>query len=270
MMQVDMLGGPPVNIANITQSGPRGATPQQSMKVPVKQLDNLNNLVGEMVVNRNSLETDQERLRQSLDKLLYQVQQLGDVGQRLQDLYERSLLENALLASRSAVMAPAPRTPFSTHGHAEDSSSHHDTFDALEMDRFSGFHLLSQEMIELIVRVRESASDIDYIVNEPLDYVARNFRQVTTQLQEGLTRARMVPFEQGMTRLPRAVREVAGRCGKQAKLVLEGKETLVDKVLLEQLYCPMTHLVNNAVTHGIESPEERRKAGKSQIGRAHV
>jgi len=261
MLQADMLGGPPV-AAGLGQPGRRAAVTQQSMKVPVKQLDNLNNLVGEMVVNRNSLETDQERLRQSIDKLLYQVQQLGDVGQRLQDLYERSLLENALLASRQSVMQPQRST------HHDDS--HHDGFDALEMDRFSGFHLLSQEMIELIVRVRESASDIDYIVNEPLDYVARNFRQVTTQLQEGLTRARMVPFEQGMTRLPRAVREVAGRCGKQAKLMLEGKETLVDKVLLEQLYNPMTHLVNNAVTHGIETPEERMKTGKPPEGKIQV
>ena len=263
MLQADMLGGPPV-AAGLGQPGRRAAVTQQSMKVPVKQLDNLNNLVGEMVVNRNSLETDQERLRQSIDKLLYQVQQLGDVGQRLQDLYERSLLENALLASRQSVMQPSR----SSHHHEE--SSHHDGFDALEMDRFSGFHLLSQEMIELIVRVRESASDIDYIVNEPLDYVARNFRQVTTQLQEGLTRARMVPFEQGMTRLPRAVREVTGRCGKQAKLILEGKETLVDKVLLEQLYNPMTHLVNNAVTHGIETPEERMKAGKPAEGKIQI
>ncbi|MFZ9736643.1 MAG: response regulator [Prochlorotrichaceae cyanobacterium] len=267
LLQADMLGGPPV-AAGLGQPGRRAAVTQQSMKVPVKQLDNLNNLVGEMVVNRNSLETDQERLRQSIDKLLYQVQQLGDVGQRLQDLYERSLLENALLASRQSVMGTSHNHGYGHHHNGNDG--HDDGFDALEMDRFSGFHLLSQEMIELIVRVRESASDIDYIVNEPLDYVARNFRQVTTQLQEGLTRARMVPFEQGMTRLPRAVREVTSRCGKKATLILEGKETLVDKVLLEQLYNPMTHLVNNAVTHGIETPEERIKAGKSPEGTIQI
>ena len=256
-----------------TQVGRRVNPAQQSMKVPVKQLDNLNNLVGEMVVNRNSLETDQERLRQSLDKLLYQVQQLSDVGQRLQDLYERSLLENALLASRQSVMAPmGSRSGGGHYGHQNQAShsipgnENEEHFDALEMDRFSGFHLLSQEMIELIVRVRESASDIDYIVNEPLDYVARNFRQVTTQIQEGLTRARMVPFEQGTTKLSRGIREVSRRCGKQARLVLEGKETLIDKVLLEQLIDPMTHLVNNAVTHGIEPPEERSKAHKPPEG----
>jgi len=256
-----------------TQVGRRVNPAQQSMKVPVKQLDNLNNLVGEMVVNRNSLETDQERLRQSLDKLLYQVQQLSDVGQRLQDLYERSLLENALLASRQSVMAPmGSRSGGGHYGHQNQAShsipgnENEEHFDALEMDRFSGFHLLSQEMIELIVRVRESASDIDYIVNEPLDYVARNFRQVTTQIQEGLTRARMVPFEQGTTKLSRGIREVSRRCGKQARLVLEGKDTLIDKVLLEQLIDPMTHLVNNAVTHGIETPEERSKAHKPPEG----
>jgi hypothetical protein len=58
------------------------------------------------------------------------------------------------------------------------------------MDRFTGFHLLSQEMIELIVRVRESSSDIQYLVDET-DQVARSLRQVTTQLQEGMTKSRM-------------------------------------------------------------------------------
>ena len=69
-------------------------------------------------------------------------------------------------------------------------------FDALEMDRFTGFHTLSQEMIELIVRVRESASDIGYTV-ESSDQVTRQFRQITTQLQEGLNTARMVAFFSG-------------------------------------------------------------------------
>ncbi|WP_235620375.1 hybrid sensor histidine kinase/response regulator [Prochlorothrix hollandica] len=240
----------------------------QSMRVPVKQLDNLNNLVGEMVVNRNSLETDQERLRVSLEKLLSQVQQLSDVGQRLQDLYERSLLENALLTSRQAVSTPKPSHVFaSKHTVVAEED---DDFDALEMDRFSGFHLLSQEMIELIVRVRESSSDIDYIINEPLDYVARNFRQITAQLQEGLTRSRMVPFEQTASRLPRAVRDIAQRCGKKAELVTEGQDTLVDKMLQDQIYDPMTHLVNNAVTHGIETPEERIKVGKNPTGTIRV
>ncbi|HIK41345.1 hybrid sensor histidine kinase/response regulator, partial [Thermoleptolyngbya sp. M55_K2018_002] len=226
----------------------------------------LNNLVGELVVNRNSLEQAEERLRQFLDNLLYQVQQLSDVGQRMRDLYERSLLESSLLSGRKT-------SAFTTPGSAPSSSqSNHATgvsFDALEMDRFTGFHTLSQEMIELIVRVRESASDIDFVVDET-DQITRNFRQITTQLQEGLTRTRMVPFAQTADRLPRAVRDISLRCGKQAELVLEGRETLIDKMILEQLYDPMTHLVNNAITHGIESPQERAAMGKAPTGRITV
>ena len=80
----------------------RTARFEETMKVPVKQLDDMSNLVGELVVNRNTLEQDHERLRQSLDNLLIQVQQLSDVGARMQELYERSLLEASLLASRKS------------------------------------------------------------------------------------------------------------------------------------------------------------------------
>ena len=243
----------------------------QTMRVPVKNLDNLNNLVGELVVNRNSLEQSQERLRQFLDNLLYQVQQLSDVGQRMRDLYERSLLESSLLSNRrtSQMAAQIASTATASASGLADTHATGASFDALEMDRFTGFHTLSQEMIELIVRVREAASDIDFVVDES-DQITRMFRQVTTQLQEGLTRSRMVPFAQAATRLPRAVRDISIKCGKQAEMVIEGKDTLIDKMILEQLYDPMTHLVNNAITHGIETPEERQAMGKPPTGKITI
>jgi chemosensory pili system protein ChpA (sensor histidine kinase/response regulator) len=230
------------------------------MRVPVKYLDNLSNLVGELVVNRNSLEQDQERLRQFLDNLLHQVHQLSDVGSRMQELYERSLLEASLLASRKGNQS-------SLRDAADNSTSVSSDLSALELDRFTPFHTLSQATIELIVRVRESAADIGFVTDET-EQVARQFRQVTSQLQEGLTRTRMVPFAQIADRLPRAVRDIAIRVGKQAelKIIDEGRDTLIDKVILEQLYDPMTHLVNNAITHGIELPEERVAKGKSPVG----
>ncbi len=246
---------------------------EQTMRVPVKQLDNLGNLIGELVVKRNRLEQDQERLRQFLDNLLNQVQNLSDVGGRMQDLYERTLLEGALLASRNNP-ASSRFSPLLTSGSYEDSSNaqspiEEEDLNALEMDRFTGFHLLSQEMIELIVRVRESASDIQFLVDET-DQVARSLRQATTQLQEGMTKSRMIPFAQGADRLPRAVREVSLKLNKKAKLHVDGREVLVDKMILEHLYNPMTHLINNAITHGIENPEVRRQQGKAAEGRISV
>ncbi|WP_071188796.1 response regulator [Trichormus sp. NMC-1] len=246
---------PKSNSSKTQRPNSRRVTREESMKIPVKQLDEMSNLVGELVVNRNTLEQDHERLRQSLDNLLIQVQHLSDVGGRMQELYERSLLEASLLSSRSR-----------SKGHSHSSGNSQDRgFSELEMDHFTLFHTLSQETIEFIVRVRESASDIDFVTEET-ERVARQFRQVTTQLQEGLTRARMVPFAQAIDRLRRGVRDNGIKCGKQVELVTEGADTLIDKMILDHLTDPLTHMLNNAIAHGIETPEVRQAAGKSPIG----
>ncbi len=248
------------NIGKIPRSSARRTAKfEETMKVPVKQLDDMSNLVGELVVNRNTLEQDHERLRQSLDNLLVQVQQLSDVGARMQELYERSLLEASLLASRKS-----RESPKEISFHSQDADTDRG-FSELEMDRFTPFHTLSQEMIELIVRVRESASDIDFVTEET-ERVARQFRQVTTQLQEGLTRARMVPFSQTIDRLRRGVRDNAIKCGKQVELIIEGGDTLIDKMILDHLTDPLTHMLNNAIAHGIETPEVRQADGKPPVG----
>jgi chemotaxis protein histidine kinase CheA/CheY-like chemotaxis protein len=239
---------------------------EQTMRVPIKQLDNLSNLIGELVVKRNRLEEEQDRLRLFLDNLLTCVQHLGDVGSRMQDLYERSLLEGALLASRNSGGAIGYGR---VQGENQGDSAMAGELDALEIDRFTDFHLLSQEMIELIVRVRESASDLQFVVDET-DQVTRSLRQATTQLQEGMTKSRMVPFSQAADRLPRAIRDISLKLDKQAKLKVEGGDVLIDKMILEHLNSPMTHLVNNAITHGIESPQERMDKGKPALGTISV
>lgn len=235
-------------------------------KVPVKELDNLSNLIGELVVNRNSLEQDQERMRQFLDNLLDQVSLLSDVGQRMQDFYERSLLEISLLSNRQ-------KSGFHGNYHGSDDEnstrSESSTFEATELDRFTPFHTLSQEIIELVVRVRESAADIEFLVEEA-DQVSRQLRQVTNQLQEGLNRARMEKFAAQADALKRPVRDLSIKCGKQAELVVEGRDTLIDKMLLGKLRDPLTHLVNNAIAHGIETPEVRKATGKSPTGQITI
>jgi len=267
------LGGPPVSsppqISSTTlptTTAPRSSAParrsrgrattfEQTMRVPIKQLDDLSNLVGELVVNRNRLEEDQERLRQFLDNLLHQVSQLSEVGQQMQDLYERTLLEMALLASRK-------NRTLAAQGHAVPET---DEFDALEMDKFTLFHEQARDIIELVVRVRESSSDIEFLVDEN-DQVTRQLRQVTTQLQEGLNRSRMVSFSNATDRLRRGVRDNAHKFGKQVALEIEGQDMLIDRMILEHLYDPLTHLVNNAIAHGIEAPDERVNSQKQAQG----
>jgi chemotaxis protein histidine kinase CheA/ActR/RegA family two-component response regulator len=236
----------------------------QTMQISVKHLDNLQNLVGEIVVNRNSLEQVQEQVRQFLDNLLYQVHRLNNVGHRMRDLYDRSLVETALHADRGETRLAASIDP-AAQSHAVVEAG----FDALEMDHFSEFHTLSQETIELIVRVRESASDIDFVMEET-DQTIRNFRQITLQLRESLMRSRMVPFAQTIEQLGPHLYNTATQYGQEVELTVTGQETLIDKAIAEQLDEPLTQLVKYAVVHGIESPAERLAAGKSPIGQIAI
>ena len=234
----------------------------ETMKIPVKQLDEMSNLIGELVVNRNTLEQNHQRLRQSLDNLLVQVQHLSDVGVRMQEYYERSLLESSLLTNRRS----RENNTSNIHNH---NSSGHRGFSEIEMDRFTPFHVLAQEMIEFIVRTRESSSDIDFI-SEETEQVTRQLRQATSQLQEGLTKARMIPFAQTIDRLRRGVRDNAIKYGKQIDLVTEGADTLVDKMILDHLTDPLIHIINNAIAHGIETPDIRQSVGKSPVGKITI
>ncbi len=240
---------------------------EQTMRVSVRHLDNLNNLVGELVVNRNTLEQDQNRMRQFIEKLLSEVQKLNEVGKRMQDLYERSLMENSLIASRQQSKLQALQ--FSPSAEMLDQTGAKIEYDPLEMDRFTPIHLLSQKMIELTVRVRESTADIEFVVDGSTE-VTRTLRQITGQLQEDLTKSRMIPFAQTADRLQRGVRDNGLKYGKQVELSIEGRDTLIDKVILESLSDPLIHMVNNAIAHGIESAEIRLAAGKPAVGTISV
>jgi chemosensory pili system protein ChpA (sensor histidine kinase/response regulator) len=266
-----VMGGSPGMAMVGSQRSPRPSkTFEQTMRVPIKHLDNLSNLIGELVVKRNRLEQDQERVRGFLDNLLNQVQNLSDLGDRMQDTYERTLLERSLLASRRRSRGDIPvKNHYNFGAAAEEHSVIAQGFDFEELDRFSDLDPLTVEMIELIVRVREAASDIQFVVDET-DQVARSLRQVTTQLQEGMTKSRMTPFAQTTDRLPRAIREISLKLHKEVQLKVDGMDVLIDKMILEHLNSPMTHLVNNAITHGIERPEERQRAGKSPVGTINV
>ena len=90
--------------------------------------------------------------------------------------------------------------------------------------------------------------------------------RVLNDLQRSVMKVRMVPVEQLFRRFPRMVRDVAKQCGKQADLVLSGQDTALDKSLLDAIAEPLTHLVRNAIGHGIESEEERTRSGKPARG----
>lgn len=90
--------------------------------------------------------------------------------------------------------------------------------------------------------------------------------RVLNDLQRSVMKIRMVPVDQLFRRFPRMVRDVSRQCGRQVELVVSGQDTDLDKGILDAIAEPLTHLVRNAISHGIESPEERARQGKSPHG----
>jgi two-component system chemotaxis sensor kinase CheA len=89
---------------------------------------------------------------------------------------------------------------------------------------------------------------------------------IASELQEGVMKTRMQPIDHIWQKMPRVVRDLGHQCGKQVRLVMEGRETELDKTLLEAVKDPLTHLVRNSVDHGIETPAERVAKGKPAQG----
>lgn len=91
--------------------------------------------------------------------------------------------------------------------------------------------------------------------------------RISFDIQEGITSLRLLPIKNVLRKLPRIVREVAQKEGKEVELIIKGEETEIDKIILEKITDPLVHLVRNCVNHGIEKPEERIAKGKRPQGR---
>lgn len=99
--------------------------------------------------------------------------------------------------------------------------------------------------------------------NESVEYLER----ITTNLHDAVMKVRMVPVEQVFNRFPRMIRDLAKKLGKEIELELLGKETELDRTVIDEIGDPLLHLLRNAADHGLETPEERRAAGKDVKGK---
>ncbi|MFC4067247.1 chemotaxis protein CheA [Actinoplanes subglobosus] len=119
---------------------------------------------------------------------------------------------------------------------------------------------------ELVLARNQLVRGVMEIGDSGLVRSAQRLGMITSELQEGIMKTRMQPIEHIWSKLPRVVRDLSNSLGKQVALVMEGKETELDRSLLEAVKDPLTHLVRNAVDHGIEEPERRIASGKDPEG----
>lgn len=99
-----------------------------------------------------------------------------------------------------------------------------------------------------------------------LHAVSQRLNLITTELQGEVLKTRMQPIGNAWHKFPRLVRDLAVHCAKEVRLEMQGQDTELDRTMLEAIRDPMTHLVRNAIDHGIECPEERRNGGKLSCG----
>ena len=141
----------------------------------------------------------------------------------------------------------------------------------IDVRRLDELMNLVGELVVHKTRLQQSSQNLALrLGDDPLarqaDEDSQQFARIAGQLQDQVTGLRMLPIETVFNRFPRVVRDIAAKLGKDVQLVIEGKETELDRSVLEEVGDPLGHLVRNAMDHGIESPDERRAAGKPQPG----
>ena len=229
-------------------------THENSVRVPSKQLEQINDLFGELIVQRNGLNSHLERLRKLVRNLNQRVQVLDRENQELRIVYDK-ISTQAATSAGVRVQAENGQQPQAIERE----------FDALEMDRYNDLNLRSQEVMETIVQVQEVTTDVQLSVDDT-DQIARKINKTSKQLQTKLNHIRMRPLSDLIERFPRALRDLNVEYGKNVQLKIEGGNTLIERSILEALNEPLMHLVRNAFDHGIEDSSTRRLLGKPEQG----
>jgi two-component system, chemotaxis family, sensor kinase CheA len=127
------------------------------------------------------------------------------------------------------------------------------------------------DLLDLITGLAEVCDDVQRQAvmdgaGSALEPTARRLVQITGRLQQGVMRTRMQPIGAVFEKVPRALRTLESQCGKQVVVHVRGAELEVDRTVIEAVKGPLTHLVRNAVDHGIEPPEQRAAKGKPAAG----
>ncbi|MEH1967472.1 hybrid sensor histidine kinase/response regulator [Nostoc sp.] len=227
---------------------------ENSVRVPSKQLEQINDLFGELIVQRNGLNSQLERLRKLVRNLNQRVQVLDRENQELRIVYDK--------ISTQAAMSNGVQVQDENSHQTQGTDSE---FDALEMDRYNDLNLRSQEVMETIVQVQEVTTDVQLSVDDT-DHIARKLNKTSKQLQTKLNHIRMRPLSDLVERFPRALRDLNVEYGKNVQLKIEGGNTLIERSILEALNEPLMHLLRNAFDHGIEDSATRRLLGKPEQG----
>lgn len=232
---------------------------------------------GERVTDVN-FKDSQEQVRVRSDLLNNLVNYAGEVniyharmGKQISDFgFNLSELTQTVIRLKEQLRNLSIETEIQIRsGYEKESDGYDDDFDPLEMDQYSTLQQLTRSLAE-------TAGDVESI-NEILAEITRDSEtlllqeaRISTDLQEGLMRTRMVRFGGLSSRLRRIVRQISRELGKEVELVITGEASEVDRTVLDRIIAPLEHMIRNSVAHGIESPDVRKALGKGETGQITI
>lgn len=176
-------------------------------------------------------------------------------------------------AGRAPAPAPAAGAPAAAAAPAQDAtapaarrSTDHDNSIRVAVAKVDALINLVGELVITQAMLRQRTEHLDPVANEALLSGLVQLERNTRDLQESVMGVRMLPVDFAFSRFPRMVRDLATRLEKKVVLRTHGEATELDKGVIEKIVDPLVHLVRNAIDHGLESPAERRAAGKDETG----
>ncbi len=204
----------------------------QTIRVDTSKLDNLMNLTGELVISKA---------------------RINQFGMQMKEIFNHqrifSLLDN--INSSIGKLKARSSNPVLRHDGTRLQGSDANGAKGLEL-------FISELEIEIKSLYRKKSLLLDFMEE------INNLGRLTMGIQNGVMESRMVPVGQLFHKFERVVRDLAKDRGKEVRLEISGEETDLDKKVIDELGDPLTHIVRNAVDHGIEPSEEREKAGKNR------
>ncbi|HHP7231616.1 MAG TPA: response regulator [Xenococcaceae cyanobacterium] len=272
---VSEFGGENNTFVPIPTTYPVAATPNdansvvedQTIRVSVKQLEQLSDLFGEVAIERNGLGLRLKNLRSLVNLLGQRIKTLEQSNFQLRIAYDQVAVptNNTVVRETAGVASDYTNQAVITSIASELRTQTAKYFDSLEMDSYGDIHLLSQEVMETVVQIKEVSQDIAINLEET-EKNTRHLHRTTKQLQSTITRVRMRPISDSLNRFPRALRDMEMQHGKKVKLEVHGAATLIDRSILEALNDPLMHLFRNAFDHGIEPAHLRLANNKPEEG----
>jgi chemosensory pili system protein ChpA (sensor histidine kinase/response regulator) len=206
-------------------------------------------LLDELLNNSGEVSIFRARVEQQMTSIEFNLAELGRTVTRL-----REQLRKLELETEAQILFK----------HQEDAQGRAE-FDPLELDRYSTIQQLSRALAESVSDVASIEGLLGNLNRDGQNLLQQQGR-VVAELQNGLMRTRMVPFQRHVQRLTRLVRQAAQETGKKVELAIEGGSGELDRQVLERMLPPFEHMLRNAVVHGIELPEERLARGKPEVG----